>query len=754
MAALGDFETFVEWVETLIAAEGFDEGERDYKLELSLRFKEVLSDQLSSEAVLAWLTDSPNNIVGWRTTRALADVAGNELAAQTSHLFGEGDLEDRIDRFGKWLNGVIGVAEGEQATVASALLMGFDATQFPPYKTNAIRTAMRLAGRDASTGLPSIRYKAFLDFCDEIVANLAPRAHREVDRLDVQGACWIVADWSPSQVSRLLPERHSDFVAWRTSGQAGGLEPETLKWWVNQGGNYDQERDESRIWAPQTTKAGHSVFYHTNVLEVLKGDRIVHNVKGHIRAIGIATSDGYKANYPGARPDEMSGVAGCMADVEYQELADPIPLSSIDEALRATGNGPFALDGRAKQGYLYRLPEEFGDEIVSLLPDLGTQTKPRSLQEVVETFVEATFASGLRFGPPDEEDKPGGKHKKTVRSFVTALATKPFVILTGLSGSGKTRLAQSLGDWLGSVKVIAVRPDWTSPDPLLGFENALSEQVNGRYAWNVPDTLRFILQARDQPDQPHLLVLDEMNLAHVERYFADVLSGMESGEPVVPDLIKEGGDVYRLREGPRAWTPLPENLFVVGTVNVDETTYMFSPKVLDRANTFEFRVETPDLVASVERSRPFVAEPGLVAGFLKAARTPAPPAPAGFEGWLRDIHKLLASSDREFGHRTFQEALRFAGLHELAGEHDPLISLDLQIAQKVLPRLHGSRRELSTLIDQLGGLCFYGPSNTVPDGFECAALPSDGVPELPVSFSKLHRMAKKLRDNHFVSFAE
>ena len=754
MAALGDFETFVEWVETLIAAEGFDEGERDYKLELSRQFNDVLSGRMSSRAVLVWLRDSNNNIVGWRTTRKLAKVDSDRLVEQTSLLLSQGDLVERIDRFGQWLHETIGAAAGEQTTVASTLLMGLDATQFPPYKTNAIRTAMKLAGRDASSGLPSIRYKAFLDFCDEIVANLAPRSHREVDRLDVQGACWIVADWSPSQVARLLPERHSDFVAWRTSGQAGGLEPETLKWWVNQGGNYHQERDESRIWAPQATRAGHPVSYHTDVLEVLKGDRIVHYVKGQIRAVGIAKSDGYKANHPGEHPDEMSGVAGCMADIEYQELAAPIPLSSIDGDLRSTGNGPFASDGRAKQGYLFRLPEAIRDEIASLLPDLGTTTKPRSLQEVVETFVEATFASGLRFGPPDEEDKPGDKHKKTVRSFVTALATKPFVILTGLSGSGKTRLAQSFGDWLGAAKVIAVRPDWTSPDSLLGFENALSEPVNGRYEWNVPDTLLFILQARDHPNQPHLLVLDEMNLAHVERYFADVLSGMESGEPVIPDLIKEGGDVYRLREGSRTGTPLPENLFVVGTVNVDETTYMFSPKVLDRANTFEFRVETPDLVASFERNKFNNADPDLVAGFLKAARTPAPPAPEGFEDWLRDIHKLLASSDREFGHRTFQEALRFAGLHEFAGEHNPLISLDLQIAQKVLPRLHGSRRELSTLIDQLGGLCFYGPSNTVPDGFECAALPSDGVPELPVSFSKLHRMAKKLRDNHFVSFAE
>ena len=95
---------------------------------------------------------------------------------------------------------------------------------------------------------------------------------------------------------------------------------------------------------------------------------------------------------------------------------------------------------------------------------------------------------------------------------------------------------------------------------------------------------------------PHFLILDEMNLSHVERYFADMLSAIESGEPL--HLHSEAGTVGHpaLPSGVPRELSLPPNLFIVGTVNVDETTYMFSPKVLDRANVLEFRVTEEEMV--------------------------------------------------------------------------------------------------------------------------------------------------------------
>ncbi|MCY3606804.1 MAG: hypothetical protein OXG57_00025, partial [Acidimicrobiaceae bacterium] len=321
---------------------------------------------------------------------------------------------------------------------------------------------------------------------------------------------------------------------------------------------------------------------------------------GVSRVIVCQTASGVYQDSTPYWPDEDEAVSYPyrvdLIGVEEQPAAQLVELDErfrgpVAEAIRMSAS----IQGRA--------------ELVEVMASAPKQQ--RTLKEVVDAFIDATSASGLSFGT---------RHETVIRSFVTALATKPFVILTGLSGSGKTRLAQAFGQWLGAMKVVAVRPDWTSPDSLLGFENALSEQSDGRYAWNVPDTLRFILEARDNPDQPHLLLLDEMNLAHVERYFADVLSGMESGEPVVPDLVRGPGTTYRWRKDSTEPAPLPENLFVVGTVNIDETTYMFSPKVLDRANTFEFRVETDDLVARIERRELEPAGQDLAKGFLEAVR--------------------------------------------------------------------------------------------------------------------------------------
>jgi MoxR-like ATPase len=371
-----------------------------------------------------------------------------------------------------------------------------------------------------------------------------------------------------------------------------------------------------------------------------------------------------------------------------------------------------------------------------------------TLGAVVDQFARDLQAIGYDYG--------GSMHNELVRTFITSLATKGFVILTGLSGSGKTKIAQHFGNWLGaaSLKIVAVRPDWTNPDALLGYENGLSAWRAGGYAWHVPEVLEFVLQAIRNPTSPYVLVLDEMNLAHVERYFADVLSGMESSHPVVPNLELNDGE-WRLVDPGHPRLPMPANLFVVGTVNVDETTYMFSPKVLDRANTIEFRVATDDLQTAPVATRIAEGSPAAVRAFLHAATQPARQAKASpqVEDWMKDLHRRLAEHGREFGHRTFAEASRFADLLSAAGVDDPAIALDLQVLQKVLPKYHGSIRELSESLNDLGAWCFFGPGHGQVAGFD-AAVPPVGTPVLPRSFDKIHRMAKRLKANHFVSFAE
>ncbi|MBS3753203.1 MAG: DUF3578 domain-containing protein, partial [Anaerolineales bacterium] len=170
--------------------------------------------------------------------------------------------------------------------------------------------------------------------------------------------------------------------------------------------------------------------------------------------------------------------------------------------------------------------------------------------------------------------------------FISAVISKPFVILTGLSGSGKTKLAQAFCKWLvgegSQFELIPVGSDWTNREPLLGYPNALEP---GKYVKPDNGVLDLLIEANKNQSKPYFLILDEMNLSHVERYFADFLSAMESGESIP---LHENSEDWQ--DDVPAEIDVPENLFVIGTVNIDETTYMFSPKVLDRAQVIEFYV--------------------------------------------------------------------------------------------------------------------------------------------------------------------
>ena len=344
-----------------------------------------------------------------------------------------------------------------------------------------------------------------------------------------------------------------------------------------------------------------------------------------------------------------------------------------------------------------------------------------------------------------------GANRDLPRAFLAALAAKRFALLSGLSGSGKTQLARALGQWLGEGErgprylVVPVRPDWTSPEPLLGYEDALLPPKDNRRAWSAPSTLQFMLSAAADLENLYLLVLDEMNLAHVERYFADVLSGIESGENVLPNLVKEADGHWRTQHDGNL-VQLPPNLLVVGTVNIDETTYQFSPKVLDRAFTFDFRVATDELGQATKR-------PGAVApaSFAQLAafrdvlldetwhlESPAPRL-AEIVEQLTDLHKRLSEIGFEFGHRTFYEATRFAATLADVGIADSDQAIDWILMTKVLPRIHGSRRQLEPFLTDLVAIA---------QGTESEK------PVMPRTARKAARMLDLVRANQFVSFAE
>ena len=176
-----------------------------------------------------------------------------------------------------------------------------------------------------------------------------------------------------------------------------------------------------------------------------------------------------------------------------------------------------------------------------------------------------------------------------IKRLAYSLMAKPFVILSGLAGSGKTQLALAFAKCLSEnieeqVCTVSIGADWTNREPLLGYPNALK---NDEYVMPESGVLQLLMRANKDQSKPYFLILDEMNLSVVERYFADFLSAMESGEKI---KLWDGNEK---KTDKNKYIPasieLPKNVFIIGTINVDETTYMFSPKVLDRANVIEFK---------------------------------------------------------------------------------------------------------------------------------------------------------------------
>lgn len=365
----------------------------------------------------------------------------------------------------------------------------------------------------------------------------------------------------------------------------------------------------------------------------------------------------------------------------------------------------------------------------------------------IEGFYKSIFESGLQY-------------KTTlITRFTASLLTKPFIILTGLSGSGKTKLAQAFVQWIcqdeSQYRIIPVGADWTNREPLLGYPNALQPE---EYVKPDSGVLDLIMQANNHPDLPHFLILDEMNLSHVERYFADFLSVMESGEEI--PLYSEG----TVNNGVPSKLTMPSNLFIIGTVNIDETTHMFSPKVLDRANTIEFRVSQEEMQNFLGNIRKIdmkqLEGKGAAMGnsFLDMA------ANKSFE--TKDIDEIneslikffgeLKKTGAEFGYRSATEILRL--LNQLSTIDNKLTTnekIDIAIMQKLLPKLHGSRRKLCPVLETLGAFCISGDVKIIKDVFEKDDFDFNGTNVLyPLSLEKITRMHKGAVDNGFASFAE
>ena len=325
----------------------------------------------------------------------------------------------------------------------------------------------------------------------------------------------------------------------------------------------------------------------------------------------------------------------------------------------------------------------------------------------------------------------------TFVSYLSALRTKPFVLLAGISGTGKSRIVRKLAQATNPKKyakeedrwnenrpdnfeLIQVKPNWHNSMDVVGFYSSISK----RYEFT-PFT-RFIVKAWQHLDIPYFLCLDEMNLAPVEEYFAEFLSAIESrsfdenGNYITDPIIKpfkeyedevkktmlnelfkgkEYTEGMRLTEQfTEKGLTLPPNLMVMGTVNMDETTFTFSRKVLDRAMSMEMNeVDFDAFLDGKTESMPLLTQHNilLVDRPQKASEVKDEIEADKIIDYLKDVNALLDGTPFKLGYRAANEAMLYVSASKDFGQNDLAKALDDFTLMKILSRIEGDDSRLS-----------------------------------------------------------
>lgn len=403
-----------------------------------------------------------------------------------------------------------------------------------------------------------------------------------------------------------------------------------------------------------------------------------------------------------------------------------------------------------KQQYAERLEDEW-QKLLHELDGVAIMTRKEQLNHIKSYIASEGFSynDGL------------------IENFYLSLKTKPFVILAGISGTGKTRLVRLFAEAVGAsaengrFKLVAVRPDWSDSSDLFGHVD-----LNGKF---LPGAiLDFVKQAGEDLEKPYFLCLDEMNLARVEYYLSDVLSIMETrdrnedGEIVTDPLLGRnlfGSDENAIEEYGNL--RIPENLYIIGTVNMDETTFPFSKKVLDRANTLEFShvdlkpMENGDLSKKPEtlnvpneflkteylRLKDCDREDGIVDALCSE---------------LEALNTILKQSNAQVGYRVRDEFV----FYFLNNRAQQLLSddeaKDNEILQKILPRIHGSTSSVKRMLCELFKLCAGDFDSLQTENNEAGEKMekrlSSGGARYPNSARKIAFMVRSFEENGFTSF--
>lgn len=376
--------------------------------------------------------------------------------------------------------------------------------------------------------------------------------------------------------------------------------------------------------------------------------------------------------------------------------------------------------------------------------------------------------------------RPITKVYSRYRQYITAIKSKPFLLLAGISGTGKSRIVRELARacWEeGSdeykaqkpknFEMVQVKPNWHDSSELIGYVS----RVSGKAEFIAGDFLKFVAKAWEDQATPYFLCLDEMNLAPVEQYFAEYLSVVESRKcsengvvTTDPILKKESTDWYfnltasltsdedvRKRFN-KDGISIPQNLIVIGTVNMDETTFSFSRKVLDRAMTIEMndvnllggltkhhesigKLSSDELIGSSVEGMDVYEDNKAVCDTVL--------------GYLLKVNDVLEGTPFKIAYRTRNEFLLYV-VNNLPYNKDKdgsdlpqgyviANALDEITSMKILSRIEGDDTKVTdSLLKSL--------SQAITDGLK--EIIDDDYPVKSVSVAKLEEMKNRLQSGY------
>jgi|WetSurMetagenome_2_1015567.scaffolds.fasta_scaffold05097_2 5-methylcytosine-specific restriction enzyme B len=490
------------------------------------------------------------------------------------------------------------------------------------------------------------------------------------------------------------------------------------------------------LWSTQRDKRGADIY--KNMRLVQKGDIVLHLInRGNISGISIVRDKVIEVN--GLQGTDWAG-SGYLVNLDsYTELSPQIIRSDllneknkrvlIDIAQNSEVFYNINLDLR-QGAYLTPCP----DKLLRLINDIYFRLSNTYLPflDEIEPFLVKTNGSPM-------------KNQK----YFLSIKTKPFIILAGLSGTGKSRLVRTLAYKFDNIEedrlnekhppsnfqIIKVRPNWHDSSDLLGYES----RISGKERFIVTEFIRFLVKAKQHPETPFFLCLDEMNLAPVEQYFAEYLSVLESRRgnnmgTIKTDTLISSSLITKYAEkadgvdlGYNLWGELslsdpaiqaelktnglglPPNLIVIGTVNMDETTYSFSRKVLDRAMTVE--MNEIDLLAGLDDESDDWSYPekSVPKELVLSEKTQGSEvfSELGKIGedileYLNQINEKLEGSPFKVAYRVRDEFLLYTwNFSSLVNKPDDWLNqvLDDMTLMKILPRIEGDADKTKLLDD-------------------------------------------------------